>query len=435
MYKYGSVSIVMKLRVFILLFVFCFIAIQGISSQEVYQKIHNWTKLSSYDQGSASLKISSIVSKRLGVLDEFKIPLEMTYYSTNLNSKYYAEFNNNKMSTVVVGYVPLQFVEYYEQELQSCYVKKDSLNLVPRLDVLLAIHYTESNFVPTALAGTKENPSFGMMQLTLESAKDLYKRDKETYQKYFSINDSKVEFNSNKDQVSLTIKFLTDIKFYSREYETRAIRRYNGSGDDAINYASLVLARARLYKKMRTGKEVSSQEFVEELATKETQNVINNQLEVKELPELDDEEFKIAIEKALLVYDYNGQGTDTLITIPASQVEEVKKPFEGFVEFPPIPNNGCDYFIKIAEGRTLYSHFRSIRDMVYVMCNEKNSKFELFYKTKDGKKVLKSMYDIDTKNNNMQTNIKTGDVIFLPPDVIIKGNTDTYYNMSRVCEQ
>ncbi|HOW17232.1 MAG TPA: transglycosylase SLT domain-containing protein, partial [bacterium] len=225
----------------------------GLFANDVCEQVHNWEKLSSLQQTKASSLVYSIFKLEQNILDEFKIPLNTTYYSTDLNVKYIGEYPNSKNASVIVGYVPLQFVEYYEDELQKFYDKKDDLNVVPRLDVILAIHYTESNFIPTALGGRKDNPAFGMMQLTINTAEDLYRRDKEEYKKYFSIENKKVVFNSTKSQVSLTIKFLTDIKKYTREYETAAVTRYNGVGDDAKAYASLVLSRARLYKKLRSG--------------------------------------------------------------------------------------------------------------------------------------------------------------------------------------
>jgi hypothetical protein len=71
--------------------------------------------------------------------------------------------------------------------------------------------------------------------------------------------------------------------------------------------------------------------------------------------------------------------------------------------------------------------------MVATICDQKNEKFSVFYNTKSGKKVLKSLYDIDPKNDNMQTSVKAGDVIYLPPDMVIKGDKETFMNLSRIC--
>ncbi len=407
-------------------------------ANDVCEQVHNWKKLNSLQQTKVVSLVSSIFKLEQDVLEEFKIPLNTTYYSTDLNVKYIGEYPNSKNATVVVGYVPLQFVEYYEDELQKFYDKRDDLNVIPRLDVILAIHYTESNFIPTALGGRKDNPAFGMMQLTLNTAEDLYRRDKEEYQKYFSIKDDKVVFNSTKSQVSLTIKFLTDIKKYTREYETAAVTRYNGVGDDAKAYASLVLSRARLYKKLRSGgKEISTEQFVAEYSTPEVKTVINNQVEEKGLEPLSDGDFKEAIERSILVYEYDAGSSQDKITLPPIDNGEIKTIRPQYFAFPPIPDDGCEYYVKVEQGRTLFSYFSGgIKDMVYTVCeHDQNKKYTLYYKDKSGKKILKSMHDIDTKNNNMQTDIKAGDVIYLPPDMVIKGDNNTLSNMLRYCKE
>ncbi|MEI6080286.1 MAG: hypothetical protein WCQ53_06605 [bacterium] len=400
------------------------------------EQINNWDDLTKTQQANATELVSSIYSKNADVLDEFKIAMDMTYYSNNLALKYDGKYPNNKKGTVIIGYVPLQFVEYYESELQKSYEKKGKTDSVPRLDVVLAIHYTESNFIPSAVGGTTDNPSYGMPQLTLSSATYLQKTDSKTYGQFFTVSGNKVVFGSTRKQIAFTIEFLPDQKDYTRKYETAAITKYNGSGDDAVAYASKVLSRARLYKKMRDGgKDIDRTKFVETYATKEVKDTINTQLDTKGYEPLNDGEFKEAIEKAILVYEYDGTPSDN-ITLPKIDNSEIKKAPEPIhLNFPPIPSDGCEYYVKLEEGRTLFSYFTNMKDMVYTICNEKNSQFSLYYNTKSGKKVLKSLYDIDLKNNKMQTDVKTGDVIYLPVDMVIKGDKQTVMNMSRICPQ
>ena len=172
----------------------------SVYSQTPTEQIDNWNKLDQTQQDKATELLASISTEEANVLDEFKIPVNMTYYSTNLNKKYQGKYSNNKTDSVIVGYVPLQFVNSYETELQKSYDDRGALKSVPRLEVILAIHYTESNYIPSAIAGTKTNPSFGMLQLTLSTAKDLYRTDKETYDDFFSISDGKVVFPSTEKQ-------------------------------------------------------------------------------------------------------------------------------------------------------------------------------------------------------------------------------------------
>jgi hypothetical protein len=420
-------------RTFMIIFAGLFTcAVCGLAGEE---EIDNWDKLTQAQQTKASALVSSIYSKGADILDEFKIIPNMTYYSTNLKLKYKGEYPNNKAATVIVGHVPLQFVEHYEAELQKFYEEKDDLNVIPRLDVVLAIHYTESNYIPSVVAGTDDNPAYGMMQLTISTAKDLYRRNRNKYEAYFSIEDDKVVFGSTQDQIALTIRFLTEIKKYSREYETGAIRRYIGSGDEAKSYAALVLNRARLYKKMRnSGQDIDRKEFIAEYSKEEVKTVINNQLETKGFEPLTDGEYKEAIDKALLVYEYDGTPSDDL-TLPAIDNGEIKKLPPKHFKFPPVPSDGCEYYLKIEEGRTLYSYFGGMKNMVATICDQKNEKFSVFYNTKSGKKVLKSLYDIDPKNDNMQTSVKAGDVIYLPPDMVIKGDKETAMNLLRTCPE
>ena len=418
----------LMVRTFTLIFACLFTAaIYG----EPASEIHNWDKLTSAQQIKATALVTSIYSNDAEVLDEFKITMNMTYYSTDLKVKYKGEYSNNKKSTVIVGYVPLQFVEYYETELQKYYDKKDNLNFVPRLNVILAIHYTESNFIPSLTS-----PAFGMPQLTLFTAKDLLDEKYDgQYEQFFSVKGDQVVFDSTKDQVSFTVKFLTEVKKYTREYETVAVRRYIGTGDEAVNYAALVLNRARLYGKMKDGGiDIVRKEFVAEYSKPEVKTVINNQLEIKGYEPLTDGEFKTAIEKAIGVYEYEGTSPDE-ITLPAIDNGEIKKLPPEHVQFPPIPDDGCKYYIKIEAGRTLYSYFLNIKDMVYTVCDQNKQEAALFYVTKSGKKYLKSSYDIDPTNNKMQANLAPGTQIYLPSGTIIKGDKDTYANLSRVCPE
>ena len=422
------------------IFISIFISLLTFSaySKTPAEYINNWNKLSTDQQLDATYLVSSIYGKNTDFLNEFKIAMNMTYYSTDLTKKYKGEYSNSKAATVVVGYVPLQFVEYYEADLQSFYnEKKQNKNVVPRLDVILAIHYTEGNFIPSAVAGTERNPSFGMMQLTLRSAMDLMDdKYKGEYNEFFKIIDRKVIFDSTEAQIALTIKFLTEIKKYTREYETDAVARYNGSGENAIEYASKVLNRARLYRKMKAeGAEISTKEFIAEYTKPEVKEAINNQLQAKGYEPLTDGEYKEAIDKAIGVYEYVPSATADDIVLPALGNGEIKKVPNNHVKFPPIPNDGCEYYLKIEEGRTLYSYFLNTKDMVYNTCNEKNQAFSVFYNTKSGKKVLKSLYDIDVKNDKMQTDVKAGDIIYLSPDIVIKGDVDTYANLSRICPE
>ena len=181
------------------------------------------------------------------------------------------------------------------------------------------------------------------------------------------------------------------------------------------------------------GQDISSQIFTTEYSKPEVKEVINTQLQMKGYEPLTDGEYKEAIDKAILTYEYKPATSTDNITLPTIDNGEIKKVSRKHLRFPPIPTDGCEYYLKVEEGRTLYSYFLNIKDMVYTICNEKNAKFSLFYSSKAGKKVLKSLYDIDQKNNSMQTDVKAGDIIYLPSDVIIKGDKETLKNLSRIC--
>ena len=397
----------------------------SLHSQTATEQINNWGKLTQAQQTKALSLVSSVFSKEVEkkVLDEFEIPLSMTYYSTDLTDKYDDLYPNSKHGYSAVSYVPLQFVESYETELQQFYEDKNVLDKVPRLTVLLAIHYTESNFIPTAVnnAGTS-NPAYGMMQLTLCTAKNLYRMDEDLYDNFFSIEGEKVIFPSAKKQIEFTIKFLSEVKHYTRTYETASIRRYNGSGDEAQKYAVVVLARTRTYMQMKNkGKDIGTKQFIAEAEKSEVKDPINKQLETKGYESLTDEEYEKAVKTAIELYESDNNSSTVL---PSGEKKEVKASSNNYTKFDPIPNNQCEYYLEVAKGRTLFSYFLNIKDMVKTICNEKNAKFSLFYKGKPNKK-LKSEKDIDPKNNSIQTDVKVGDIIYLPSGIIIKGDSIT----------
>jgi len=400
-------------------------------SQTVCEQINNWDKLNQAQQNKSVSLILSIYSKDMDVLDEFKIPISMTYYSTDLTKKYKEEYPNNETRSVIVGYVPLQFVEPYETELQKFYDDKDTLSKVPRLAVILAIHYTESNFIPSAENDTNaNNPAFGMMQLTLRTAKDLYKRDTELYDDFFSIKDEKVIFASTQSQIELIINFLPDIKNYSRNNEESSITRYNGKGDEAKAYAALVLARARLYAKMKnSGKDIGRQQFIAEYSTPAVKKIINKQLEIKSYELLSDGDFQEAIERSILAYEYTPSSSSEEVVVSAINNRDIKTLPDNHVKFPPVPNDGHDYYLEIEAGRTLFSYFLNIKDMTYTMTNSKNDKFTLFYNTKSGKKIVKNLCGVNLKNNKMQSDVKAGDIIYIPSGIVIKGDNETMQNI------
>jgi hypothetical protein len=406
-------------------------------AQTSAKQIDNWSKLNQAQQEDATELLASVEITSRDVIDEFKIPAHMTYYSTDLNKKYQVKYSNNKTSSVTVGYVPLQFVESYEAELQNSYDDKGTLDTVPRLEVVLAIHYSESSYIPNAVNNSDtDNPSFGLPQLTLSTAKDLYRKNKDLYDNFFSIKNETVVFRSIESQIGLTINFLPDDKKYTRSSEAASIARYNGGGDAAKTYAAVILSRARLYGKMKSiGKDIESQTFATEYSKPAVKKVINTQLQLKGYEPLTDGEYKEAIDKAILVYEYSPSTSTDKVTVPTPDNGDIKKLPSQHVKFPPIPDDGCEYYIKMEKGRTLYSYFLNTQDLVHTMCDQKNEEFSIFYNTKVGKKALKSLYDIDQKNNNIQTNVKADDIIYIPADIVIKGDKETLQNMSKKCPQ
>lgn len=409
--------------------IFAFIVINlfavNLYSQTAIKQINNWGKLTAEQQTNALSYVLSIFEEEVktGVLDEFKMPLSMTYYSYDFDDEYIHLYPNNKTGISAVGYVPLQFVESYETELQKFYKKKGDLDKVVRLEVLLAIHYTESTFIPT-----RQTPAYGLGQLTLGTAVDLLDRKENTYDDFFSVVNKKVVFKAPtvKNQIGLTITLLHDEKGYDRNgSEKSAIRNYRGSGQVAQDYATMILTRTKTYMEMMNkGEEIDSKKFIAEAKKAEIKEPVIKQVEIKGYGSITDEEYDAALKEAVAIWEKENP--------PVENQEETKPSSNSYKQLEPIPNGKCEYYIEIAKGRTLFSYFLNIRSMVSVMCDPKNKQFSLFYQGTAGKKiVIKSLDDIDPKNNSMQSDVKAGDKIYLPAGTVIKGDDETLQSVLK----
>jgi hypothetical protein len=403
----------------ILAFIIINLFVVNLYSQTAIKQIHNWSKLTATQQTNALSYVLSIFEEEVktGVLDEFKMPLSMTYYSYDFDDEYIHMYPNNKTGLSAVGYVPVQFVESYETELQKFYKNKGDLDKVVRLEVLLAIHYTESTFIPT-----RQTPAYGLGQLTLGTAVDLLDRKENTYDDFFSVVNKKVVFNAPtvQNQIGLTITLLHDEKGYDRNSsEKSAIRNYRGSGKVAQDYATMILTRTKTYMEMMNkGEEIDPKQFLSEAKKAEIKEPVIKQVEIKGYGSITDEEYELALKDAMDIWEKENPSLENK--------EDVKVPANNYELLKPIPRGQCEYYVEIANGRTLFSYFLNIRSMVSVICDQKNEKFSLFYKSSSGKKiVIKSLDDLDPKNNNIQTNVKAGDIIYLPVGTVIKGDDET----------
>ncbi len=438
------------------------------------EDIHNWDDLSSTEQVKAEAVLKSTQSAGKNVLNEFKVTPNMTYYAKdNFNKGYGIEY---KRKSVAVGYVPLEFTKSYQAQLQKAYKNKGAnataLNKVPRLEVLLAIHFKESTFRPYKVNKyNPDNPAFGLMQLTLNSAKDMLDRlEDDGYDEFFYITkvkvgksfEEKVVFFSDsvEKQIALTIKYLTEEKGYNRKSESSGIKKWHGGGQAAIDYAAEILGKAEVYAYMKSvgdakdekadeeepeekeEKKTEPEIFVEKYNTPEDKNVINNQLEVKGYEPLTDEEYDEAVRiAAVTLYgDGNEEDNQNIQEAPVVPSENNETPVEETVDIDrtaknPVQfsNNGtCANYFKKEQGRTLFNHFFTIDEMISTITHANNSKkYELYYIIgKNQKKVIISLKDKEKGNNNIGTNVKDGDIIFIPAGIIVKVSKE---NVFKVC--
>ncbi len=341
--------------------------------------------------------------------ENFRIPPELQSYRTGNFTRYYALYS--PAFKTGVGYIPSNLAQLYEEEAWQAF--KQFGSNAPSLSIVLAQQFTESAFNPFAIGD--KGKSIGLPQLYRQTAKFLFKTDKKTWEKLFYFNkNGKHIFKNTRMQVKFPFMFLPLVKQYTSQNKFDGVKRYNGSGDDAVKYAELVIKRSLFYEEL----------FAKYNKTKlDTTNfkhnlfgIINYTLQWREFEPLSDmvlnQLFNNVIADFATGYVHNTYLNTQVVLTMESKPMQVATPQDYIT-----PVDGKDYYLVIEDGFYLYDYFKDANVMLDIVNHPKNSDFYLYYKK--GSKIVKITNYKGIGNKTVFANVKPGDKLYIPPGTVI----------------
>ena len=347
--------------------------------------------------------------------ENFRIPVELQSYRGTISTRYYTIYNPSYSTGV--GYVPSNLMQYYEEEAWSAFQKygKDA----PSLSIVLAQQFTESAFNQFAVGDN--NMSFGLPQLYRKTAEYLYKTDKETWKNIFYFDKyGKHHFRSVRAMVKFPFIFLPKVKKYSFAEKFQGIRRYNGSGKNAVLYAEKVIKRSLYYEDLfakYNSIPLDTTGFKENLF-----GLINLSLIAKGQPEIEGKTLDYIFENMLSEFS-SGYVNKTYFNKFCAGVYENNPLLVNKTYTHKIPIDGKDYYLIVEDGCTLYSYFKESNQLLKAINHSKNNKYYIYYK--EGKEKVKISTLSKVGKRQVFTNVRPGDRLFIPPGTVIrKPNSD-----------
>ncbi len=347
--------------------------------------------------------------KKNEIPENFRIPIELQSFRGNNSARYYVIYNPSYKTGV--GYIPSNLAQYYEEEAWFAYQKMGKN--APSLSIVLAQQFTESNFNPWATGDN--NMSSGLPQLYRKTAEYLYKTDRETWKQYFYFDKKgKQHFRSLRAQVKFPFVFLTKVKEYDFEHKLEGLRKYNGTGDNAIKYAEKVMKRSLFYEELFADYNtipLDTSGFRNNLFS-----MINLTLLTRYENPIDDAQMEELFANMLAEfssgYIRNTYANKYLIPVFENQPEFVSQETE-----EKVPVDGKDYYIIVEEGKVIYEYFNDSQILFDVLNNPKNKEYYLYYK--EGKKKIKVTSLKKVGKRQVYSNVKPGDKIYIPPGTIL----------------
>lgn len=340
---------------------------------------------------------------------EFLLPVQMQSYRKPGWRKFYIHFSPVK--GVGVGFVPSDLSNYYEMEAWAAY-KRFGIN-APSLSVVLAQQFTESAFNPTAIGD--KGKSKGLPQLYKKTAQWLIKEDKATWSGFFYFDKrGRHHFKDVQSQVRFPFLFLPLYKQYTHKTRFEGIRNYNGTGNAAEQYAKTVMARAIFYEEwfsVYRSYKLDTMQFVNSLF-----DAVNMHFFLRDEEMFSHEAMSQIFRNVVANYNNGINLFKDNASFAASGPEKMPL-IENTSTIFEVPVSGKGYYLRVEEGRTLYSYFASVEDMFLAMNNAENKQFKLYtYKKKKKVPVTKPG---EVKNEQIFSNVKPGDLIYLPSGVKI----------------
>lgn len=378
---------------------------------------HDMAKLVNYSRMNSTHKANYLKQRnaqfdsweKYQIPNNFHIPAELQSYRSSQSVKYYTIYNAGHNTGV--GYVPSSLVRYYEEEAWFAYQKygKDA----PSLSIVLAQQFTESAFNPYAVGDN--NMSFGLPQLYRKTAEYLYQTDKEAWKEIFYFDKyGKHHFRNVRAMVKFPFMFLPMVKDYTFEDKFEGLRRYNGSGEDAVIYAEKVIKRSLYYEEL-----FSKFNPIPLDTTSFKQNLfgmINLSLLSKGEPDIEEGTLENIFDNMLSDF-HGGYIINTYYSFFKTTVFEGNPLNVPRAENHKIPVDGNDYYLIVEDGYTLYSYFKQPEELLKTINHKKNDDFYLYYKESDKKVLISSLKQIG--NNQVFSNVKPGDKIYIPPGTVI----------------
>lgn len=345
----------------------------------------------------------------------FRIPTELQSYRGSGSVRYYTIYNKNYETGI--GYVPSDLARIYEEEAWFAFQKygKDA----PSLSIILAQQFTESAFNPHAVGDN--NMSYGLPQLYRTTAQHLYKVDKVTWKNIFYFDKyGKHHFRSIRAMIQFPFIFLTKEKKYSLKNKFQGIKRYNGSGEDAILYAEKVIKRSLFYEEMfakHNPVALDTSNFKKNLF-----GLINLSLKVRGQNDLSNEAMNYVFENMLITIEKGCAYEDYLSHLKVNSLEN--KPMKiNHLNHIKIPIDNKDYYLIVEDGCTLYSYFKNTGELIKTLNHNKNKEFYLYYQQNN--KKIKITNTTEIKNKKVFTNVLPGNKIYIPSGIVIyKPNTN-----------
>ncbi|MDA3891060.1 MAG: hypothetical protein PF517_05275 [Salinivirgaceae bacterium] len=341
--------------------------------------------------------------------ENFRIPIELQSYRDSRSVRYYGLYN--AAYNTGVGYIPSNLVRYYEEEAWFAFQKYG--HDAPSLSIVLAQQFTESQFNPWAIGDN--NMSFGLPQLYRKTAQYLYKNDKKTWKDIFYFDKKgKHHFTSIRAMVQFPFLFLTKVKKYDFEHKFEGIRRYNGSGENAIKYAEKVMTRSLFYEELFA--EYNSIPLDTTGFKKNLFDIINFTLIASGEEPIDNFLIEKLFANALAQF-YSGYVRETYLQYYAVPVSENQQLLVASKTEHRIPVDGKDYYIIVEEGRVIYQYFKDSQMLLDVLNHSKNKDFYLYYI--ENKKRVKVVSLKKVGKKQVFSNVKPGDKVFIPPGTVL----------------
>jgi len=377
------------------------------------QAIHDLHKIVNYHELNAA-DSADFVQQRASQLalqadsaipHRFRIPPELISYRKSGNKQYFIKYNTSR--STFLGFVPSDLVSYYEL-ISYRYYKKDKF-LYPSLSVVLAQQFTESLFNPT-LKGDG-GKSVGLPQLHRPTAKWLLEVDRKTWDRFFYFDKNMQHFFRNiATQVEFPFLFLPHYKKYTQNAKFEGLKRYNGSGQKARTYAQLIIGRSIFYE------EILNKKYNDELDTnvfkRQVKDIINMGLYNKEVDALDDSEFDGIFGEIQALF-HRGMRIQTYLNqISVNDLENSPIQLANLSQFE-IPTGGESYFFILEEGRSLFSYFMSMDEMVQTLNMTENELIYIFFYNNGD--LIKITTRSQMTGQKVFTNARPGDRIFLKP--------------------